>query len=164
MDQRSQLIIDGLHPKYKPSVQAAWEEVQATMPPNIQAILICGARTFAESDALYAIGRTIKGDNVSEAHPMGDVVTNAPAGSSFHNYMLAIDFAMITNGKDDFVVGPHWMEIVAIMKKYGMEWGGDWKSIKDYPHFENRYGYSYHDLLAKHNAGDFIPGTQYVNI
>ena len=23
-----------------------------------------------------------------------------------------------------------------IMKKYNVEWGGNWKSFKDYPHFE----------------------------
>jgi peptidoglycan L-alanyl-D-glutamate endopeptidase CwlK len=164
MDARSQAIIDGLHPKFKPSVQSAWEEAQAAMPPNVQVILIAGARTFAESDALYAIGRTVKGENVSPSHPMGDVVTNAPAGESFHNYNLAVDMDMVTNGKDDYIVGPNWMTVVSIMKKYGMEWGGDWHSLKDNPHFQNRYGFTWQELLAKHNAKDFIPGTEFVNI
>jgi peptidoglycan LD-endopeptidase CwlK len=154
MDARSQAIIDTLHPKYAPSVQSAWTEAQAAMPSNVQVILIAGMRTFAESDALYAQGRT----------EPGPIVTNAPAGESFHNYGLAVDFDMVTNGKDDYVVGPHWIEVVAVMKKYGMEWGGDWESIKDNPHFENRYGYTWQQLLAKHNAGDFIPGTTFVNI
>lgn len=135
-------------------MQAAWEEVQAAMPSNVQAILISGGRTFAQSDALYAQGRTAP----------GCIVTNAPAGRSFHNYFLAVDFDMVTNGKDDYAVGPHWMEIVSIMKKHGFEWGGDWNSIKDNPHFENRFGYSWQDLFAKHNAGDFIAGTTFVNI
>lgn len=164
MDTRSQAIIDGLHPKFKPSVQVAWEEAQAAMPSSVQVILICGGRAFEESNALYAKGRTVKGDNASPSHPMGDVVTNAAAGASFHNYFLAVDFAMITNGKDDYVVGPHWMTVVEIMKKYGMQWGGDWKSIKDYPHFENGYGFTWRQLLAKYTAKDFIPGTTFVNI
>jgi peptidoglycan L-alanyl-D-glutamate endopeptidase CwlK len=164
MDSRSQAIIDGLHPKFKPSVQAAWEQAQSAMPPNVQVILICGTRTFDESNALYAIGRTVPGENVSPQHPMGDIVTNAAAGASFHNYSLAVDFDMITNGIDDYVVGPHWMAVVGIMKAAGMEWGGDWTSIKDYPHFENRFGFTWQELLAKHNAGDFIPGTTFVNI
>jgi peptidoglycan L-alanyl-D-glutamate endopeptidase CwlK len=154
MDSRSQAIIDGLHPKFKPYVQVAWEEAQAAMPPNVQVILICGTRTFAESDDLYAQGRT---------RP-GQIVTNASAGKSAHNYSLAVDFDMVTDGKDDYVVGPHWMTIVSIMKKHGMAWGGDWHSIKDYPHFENWFGYTWEELLAKHNAGDFISGTQYVDI
>src|ERR1700761_5527499 len=108
MDAQSQAIIDSSHPKARPFIQAAWEEVQAAMPTNVECILICDGRTFAESDALYAEGRTVKGENASPSHPMGDVVTNAPAGRSLHNYFLALDFGMVTNGKDDFVVGPHW--------------------------------------------------------
>lgn len=164
MDTRSQEVINGLHPKFKESVQTAWEEVQAIMPSNVQVILICGTRSFDESNALYAIGRTIKGENASPEHPMGNVVTNAPGGSSFHNYSLAVDFSMVTDGKDDFTVGPHWMTVVEIMKKYGMSWGGNWHSLKDYPHFENGYGHTWRDLLNLHNEGKFIEGTTYVNI
>ena len=25
-----------------------------------------------------------------------------------------------------------------LMKEYGFEWGGDWKSLKDYQHFEKK--------------------------
>lgn len=154
MDARSQAIIDQIHPKMRPSLQVAWEEVEAAMPSNVQAVLVAGPRSFAKSDALYAQGRTAP----------GPIVTNAPAGESFHNYDLAVDFAMITNGKDDDVVGPHWMTVVSIMKKHGFEWGGDWHSIVDNPHFENRYGFAWEQLLAKYKSGDFIPGTTFVNI
>ena len=34
-------------------------------------------------------------------------------------------------------------KIVKIFKKYGWIWGGDWKSLKDYHHFEKRYNYSF---------------------
>lgn len=155
MDTRSQAIIDGLHPKFKPSVQAAWEEAQAAMPSNVQIILISGMRSFAESDALYAQGRTAP----------GEIVSKAKAGQSYHNYGLAFDFSMLTNGKEDDVVGPNWMKIVAIMKSHGMTWGGDFpEGFHDDPHFENKYGFGWRELLAKHNAGDFIPGTTFVNI
>lgn len=164
MDVRSQAIIEGLHPKFKPSVQLAWEQAQAAMPPNVQIILICGYRSFDESNALYAIGRTIKGENATLEHPMGDVVTNASAGSSYHNYSLAVDFAMITNGVNEYAVGPNWMKVVEIMKTAGMTWGGDFPNLKDNPHFENRYGYNWRDLLALHNEGKFISGTSFVDI
>jgi peptidoglycan LD-endopeptidase CwlK len=154
MDQRSLTALQTLHPKFMQQAIDAWTKAEAAMPPNVQVIVVCGIRTFAESDALYAQGRTTP----------GDIVTNAPAGESFHNYGLAFDFAMVTDGKDDDVVGPHWMTVVGIMKAAGMEWGGDWASIKDYPHFENRFGYSWEELLAMHNAGNFIPGTTFVNI
>jgi peptidoglycan L-alanyl-D-glutamate endopeptidase CwlK len=34
------------------------------------------------------------------------------------------------------------MECVAIFKKYGWEWGGDWKKFKDAPHFQKTFGYT----------------------
>lgn len=155
MDARSQSQIDSLHPKFRPSVQQAWEEAQAAMPPNVQIVIIQGLRSFAESDALYAQGRTTP----------GDIVTKAKAGQSYHNYGLAWDFLMITNGKEDNIVGPHWMQVVSIMEKYGMFWGGNFpEGFHDNPHFENHYGINWRQLLEKHNAGDFIPGTTYVNI
>lgn len=154
MDTRSQTALNTLHPKFRPTAIAAWTEAQAAMPANIKIIVIQGLRSMAESDALYAQGRTAP----------GEIVTNAPGGSSYHNYGLAFDFAMVTNGKDDNAVGPHWMQVVAIMKKHGMTWGGDFASIKDNPHFENKYGHNWRDLLVKYKAKDFIEGTEYVNI
>lgn len=154
MDQRSLDNLNTLHPKFRPSAIEAWTEAQAAMPENVQVIAVQGLRSFAESDALYEQGRT----------KSGPIVTNAPAGESYHNYGLAFDFAMLTNGEDDNVVGPHWMKVVEIMKAHGMTWGGDFPNLKDNPHFENKYGYGWRDLLAKHNAKDFIIGTTFVNI
>lgn len=154
MDKRSLDNLNTLHPKFKSSAIAAWTVAQSMMPSNVQIIVIQGLRTFEESDELYAQGRT----------KPGAIVTNAPAGESYHNYGLAFDFAMVTNGKDDNIVGPNWMKVVTIMKRYGMEWGGNFVALKDNPHFENRYNHNWRDLLVLHNAGNFIPGTTYVNI
>lgn len=155
MDQRSLSNLNTLHPKFRQSAIDAWTEAQAAMPDNVKIIVIQGLRSFAESDALYAQGRTTP----------GPIVTKAPGGSSYHNYGLAFDFAMVTDGKDDGVVGPHWLQVVAIMEKHGMTWGGHFpEGFHDDPHFENRYGYNWRELLAKHRAKDFIPGTEYVNI
>lgn len=155
MDQRSLAALGTLHPKFKPIALAAWTEAQAAMPANVKIIVVQGLRTFAESDALYAQGRTAP----------GAIVTKAGAGQSYHNYGLAFDFAMITNGKDDNSVGPNWLKVVSIMESHGMYWGGHFpEGFHDDPHFENRYGFNWRDLLAKHNAGDFITGTTYVNI
>lgn len=154
MDQRSIDNLHTLHPKFRTIAFSAWGEAQDAMPNNVKIIVIQGLRSFAESDALYAQGRTTP----------GPIVTKAAAGQSYHNYGLAFDFEMLTNGKEDSVVGPNWMKVVSIMKNHGMAWGGDFKSIIDNPHFENRYGYNWKDLLALHNEGKFISGTQYVNI
>lgn len=155
MDERSLNNLNTLHPKFRPSAIQAWTEAQAAMPSNVQIIVVQGMRSMAESDALYAQGRTTP----------GPIVTKAPGGSSYHNYSLAFDFSMITNGKEDFTVGPNWMKVVAIMEQHGMTWGGNFPDgFHDDPHFENRYGYNWRGLLQKYNNKDFIPGTQFVNI
>lgn len=154
MDQRSLDNLNTLHPKLRDTAIKAWEEAQDIMPANTQIIVVQGLRTFEESDTLYQKGRTTP----------GPIVTNAKAGQSYHNYGLAFDFAMVTNGKDDYVVGPNWMKVVEIMKKYGFEWGGDFNTIKDNPHFENRFGYNWRDLLKLHDQKKFITGTTYIDI
>ena len=155
MDTRSLTNLNTLHPKFRASAIEAWTEAQANMPSNVQIIVVQGLRTFEESDKLYQQGRTTP----------GPIVTKAAAGQSYHNYGLAFDFAMVTDGKDDEVIGPNWMKVVTIMKSHGMTWGGDFpEGFHDNPHFENRYGHNWRDLLALHNAGKFIPGTNYVAI
>lgn len=154
MDSRSLLALNTLHPKFRPVAIAAWGEAQIAMPENVKIIIVQGLRSFDESTKLYAQGRTLP----------GPIVTNAPGGSSYHNYGLAFDMAMITSGKNDTVVGPNWMKVVKIMEGHGMTWGGTFPTIIDDPHFENRYGYNWRQLLVLHNAGKFIPGTQYVSI
>lgn len=154
MDRRSLDNLNTLHPKWRPTAIQAWTEAQEAMPDNVKIIVIQGLRSFEQSDTLYAQGRTTP----------GPIVTNAPAGRSYHNYGLAFDFAMVTNGKDDSVVGPNWMKVVEIMKSYGMTWGGDFQNLKDNPHFEQKFGYSWQELLDKYHEGAFLPGTTYVNL
>ncbi|MDC3417126.1 M15 family metallopeptidase [Aquibacillus salsiterrae] len=111
---------------------------------GINIVITDGLRSYAEQDAIYARGRT----------KPGNIVTNAQAGESYHNYGLAIDFALrvgddviwdITydgnqNGKSD------WMEVVALAKKLGFSWGGDWQGAPDYPHLQMEFGLSIWEL------------------
>jgi peptidoglycan L-alanyl-D-glutamate endopeptidase CwlK len=55
-----------------------------------------------------------------------------------------------------------WMEVVAIFKSYGWEWGGDWK-FSDPPHFQKTFGYSVRQLLALHQKKKIDP-SGYVRI
>ncbi|MNC30598.1 Peptidoglycan L-alanyl-D-glutamate endopeptidase CwlK precursor [compost metagenome] len=41
-----------------------------------------------------------------------------------------------------------WQEVVQQAKALGFEWGGDWSSFKDYPHFQMSFGLSITKLLA----------------
>ena len=128
-------------------------------------------RTFKEQDDIYAKGRTKLYDN--KGSRLG-VVTNAKGGQSFHNFGLAIDIVII-DGKSaswdatkDFDGDglADWNEVVNIFKKHNWEWGGDFVSFKDKPHFQQSFGYSWQELLAKHNNGEFIstPNSKYLKL
>lgn len=99
-----------------------------------------GLRTNHEQDSIYAIGRT-------SPPPPVETVTEAEAGSSYHNYGLAIDVYFVKDdGKLDFKtrIPP---EVAKIGKEEGFQWGGEWKGkLRDYPHFEMRFGKSINQL------------------
>lgn len=98
-----------------------------------------GYRSKAEQDKLYAQGRTTP----------GKIVTNAKGGQSFHNYGVAIDFAFIVDGKFSWASSLPWGMLGDVGEKYGMEWGGRWKSFPDLPHFQYTDKY----VLADFQAG-----------
>ena len=159
-----------LHPAIRQTVIDTITELEAnSFPSTVQIRIVEGLRTIDEQNDLYAQGRT----------KPGAIVTKAKGGSSYHNYGLAIDFALMYdkdgNGtyetlswdiKTDFDRDgkADWMEVVSAFKAKGFTWGGDFKTIEDDPHFEKTFGYNWRDLLAKFNNKNFIPGTQYVNI
>ncbi len=97
---------------------------------NIVVLITQGLRTWEEQDALYAQGRT--------TGTKGKIVTKAKGGSSFHNFGLAFDIVVLDSmGKADWDAShPSWKRAAEIGKSVGLEWGGDWKSFKDIPHFQ----------------------------
>lgn len=158
-----------LHPVVRDEAIALITEVEKGFPPTIAVRIVQGLRTIAEQDALYAQGRT----------KPGSIVTNARGGSSYHNYGLAIDFAILIdkdgNGtydemswdikKDNDKDGvADWLEVVKVFEAAGWEWGGKWASIRDYPHVQKTFGHRWQDLLVMHNKKQFIDGTKYVKV
>ena len=112
---------------------------------GIRIVITEDIRSVEEQDRLYEQGRTTE----------GSIVTYAKGGESYHNYGLAIDFALLDingvviwdmnydgngNGKSD------WSEVVQIAKSLGFQWGGDWANFKDYPHFQMDFGLTIEDL------------------
>jgi peptidoglycan L-alanyl-D-glutamate endopeptidase CwlK len=158
-----------LHPKIAEEVALVIDIAESRFSPTTAIRVTQGLRTFEEQDALYAQGRTTKGSKV----------TNAKGGQSFHNYGLAIDFALLHdkdgNGQYETISWDmntdwdqdhikDWSEVVNTFLDHGYDWGGSWKTIKDNPHFQKVFGYSWQQLLAKYHNEDFIPHTKYVNI
>ena len=96
---------------------------------------ISGNRTWEEQAKIYAQGRTAP----------GKIVTNAKPGYSNHNFGIAVDMGVFKDGKYLDGNNPSEAEMfhrkaATIAEKYGIEWGGSWKSFKDYPHFEYKTG------------------------
>ena len=136
--------IKTLHPLIRQEVIDSILEVQSL---GLGIRISQGLRTIKQQNDLYAKGRTVK----------GNIVTKAPGGYSFHNYGLAIDFCLVH--KDGSVSWSQhedlnkdgitdWKNVVAIFKKKGFEWGGEWQSIKDLPHFQKTFGLTTKQMLA----------------
>lgn len=145
VDTLSLKRLQQLHPLIRQDAIDAYGEAVMKTPEGVHPVIIQTLRTFEESDLLYQKGRTRPGPKV----------TNAKAGQSYHNYGLAIDFALQVNGKTIWKVTNDWMTVVNIFKAHGWTWGGDWKgSLKDYPHVEKRpNGIHWKELLVLHNTG-----------
>ncbi|WP_235192304.1 M15 family metallopeptidase [Cytobacillus firmus] len=112
---------------------------------GINVVITQDFRSIEEQNALYEKGRTAE----------GNIVTHAKGGESYHNFGLAIDFALMSvdgqviwdmkydgngNSRAD------WDEVVEIAKDLGFEWGGDWTQFKDYPHLQMDFGLSIWEL------------------
>lgn len=93
-------------------------------------------RTKAEQDALYAQGRT----------KPGSIVTNCKGStySSMHQWGVAFDFYLKMDVDGDGQVSDDafnnatrlFNKVGELGKSIGLEWGGNWKSPVDMPHFQ----------------------------
>jgi peptidoglycan L-alanyl-D-glutamate endopeptidase CwlK len=104
-----------------------------------------GLRSMAAQDALFAQGRTAP----------GRIVTNARAGQSYHNFGLAFDVLVLdAMGKADWdTANPGWRLAGQVGKSLGLEWGGDWASFQDLPHFQLTGGLSLERCRALSRSG-----------
>jgi peptidoglycan L-alanyl-D-glutamate endopeptidase CwlK len=165
MEQESIILLKQLHPLVEPFALDAYSDAIAKTPTNVHPVITQTVRTFAQSDYLYSLGRTVVNpDGRSSIKPWGNIVTNARAGQSYHNYALALDFALFEDGKEEWIVDVNWMIVVECFKRKGFVWGGDFTNFKDDPHFEMRFGINWRDLLVMHNNNNFIAGTSFLNI
>jgi peptidoglycan LD-endopeptidase CwlK len=164
--------IELLHPKLRDEARKIYAEICMALTGRAMCRFAFTLRTWKEQKALYELGRSVRNpDGVSVNRPLGNIVTNAAPGQSYHNYGLAVDIALVIDGKTavwdritdfDGDKKADWMECVAVFKKYGWEWGGDWSSLKDYPHFQKTFGYKWPQLQAMYNKKQFIEKTVYI--
>ena len=140
-----------MHPVLRTEVLEMYNEIVQALTGKAICRFSYTLRTFKEQDELFALGRTKPGKKV----------TNAKGGQSYHNYGLAFDIVLLvdtnadgkfdkasweTNVDFDKDGRADWLEVVTICKRYGWEWGGDWK-FTDMPHFQKTFGLSIAQLL-----------------
>lgn len=156
-DKTSMARLNECHPSIREKAIAAYTEACRITPVGVHPFITEAYRSFKRSDELYAQGRT----------KSGSIVSNSKAGQSYHNYGMGIDYCLQINGKTSWKVDANWRKVAEVFKKYGFDWGGDYKgSFKDYPHVEyKKYG-TWQQMLVKWNNGDtFIQdGIKYVNL
>ena len=131
--------------KFRPFTAQA-QAIAASM--GYQYTAISGNRTYAEQNALYAKGRTKPGRKV----------TNARGGYSNHNFGLALDFGVFKGGK--YLDGSSPKEahrvhaaVAQVAAKHGIEWGGNWRSFKDTPHYQVKVNMTMAQMRAAVKAG-----------
>jgi peptidoglycan L-alanyl-D-glutamate endopeptidase CwlK len=142
MDKRTAKNIASLDRKAQPVFAELWRiGSEVAGAAGCSYVLISGNRTYKEQAALYAIGRTLE----------GDVVTNAKAGYSNHNFGIAGDFGVFRDGKYLDSSEPQTAQVIhkavataAERAGLNIEWGGSWRTFKDYPHFEVRTDFTMH--------------------
>ena len=112
---------------------------------NIRVRITSGLRTWDQQARLFNQGRTTP----------GNIVTNARAGESYHNYGLALDVVEINNGVALYD-NPNWEFIGSIGIEEGFFWGGNFTTLLDLPHFEARFNLTTNQIRTLFNNGDRV--------
>lgn len=175
MTKGTEAKITSLHPLIRDKVYNCVIKSNIELTSHDEMVITQGFRTFKEQDDLFSLGRTVVNPVGKTAKkPMGNIVTYAHGGQSYHNYGLAVDFALYVDKKQvlwditkdfDGDMIADWMEVVKVFRSAGFDWGGNWIGKKvDYPHFQMLFGKTWHDLLPLYKAGKFISGTKFIDI
>lgn len=164
MDKITLERIELLHPAVREEARQIYTEICERLTGKAMCRFAYTLRTFAEQDALYA--QTPK-------------VTKAKGGQSWHNYGLAIDIVLVVDkdGNGSYETASwdttidadkdgmaDWQEVVFVFGLYGWDWGGNWKTFPDKPHFQKTFGMSISEALNKYNTGKVIQGTNYIKL
>lgn len=111
---------------------------------GIGARIISGTRTYAMQDALYRQGRF--------GNP-GPRVTNARGGQSNHNFGIAWDIGIFTESDGYLTGGPAYDHAATAGQAAELEWGGDWSTFVDRPHYQLATGLSVPEMRARFERG-----------
>lgn len=124
IDERSERAIATLQPEVRPYARAL---VHRCGMDGIEIVILSGLRSYAKQDELYAQGRD---------RP-GRIVTRARGGYSTHNFGIAFDVGVF-EGSRYYGESPKYKAVGMNGLSLGLDWGGNWRTFRDEPHFQLR--------------------------
>lgn len=139
-DARSEMLIRSLQPRAQREARAFLRRV---IDNGIDARIISGTRTYSEQDRLYRKGRF--GDT-------SPIVTKAKGGHSNHNFGIAWDIGIFRNGKY-LGASPLYAAAAEVGFVPAVEWGGNWTSFVDRPHYQLSTGKTLAVVRSSFEAG-----------
>src|ERR1700739_4454934 len=117
MDTISEQRLSQVHPLLAAKIRTL-SDIWISQNPSVILRVTQGLRTWDEQQALYDSGRTTP----------GPIVTEAPAGYSYHNFGLAVDVVpMVALAPDWDVTHPVWRNIVDTGVSLGLNSGALWR-------------------------------------
>jgi peptidoglycan L-alanyl-D-glutamate endopeptidase CwlK len=131
LSKRSRGRLEGI----RPILILIIEEAIKTSPHDFGIPEDGGLRTEARQAELYAIGRTVAGKIVTRA--------DGKIKKSRHQFGTAFDIYAFVDGKASWnvnhltAIAKHLQKVAGVLG-VDLEWGGDWVSFADYPHFQIR--------------------------
>lgn len=159
--------LDLLHPEVK---KAALTLIDLASKKGLRLIVTQTLRTAEEQAALYAQGReplewvnnkrALAGlPPITQLENKGRVTKARTSADSFHGYGLAFDIAItdksgrkiIWDSSSDWNADgiDDWAQVGRLAEQIpGLEWGGNFTSIVDMPHYQMRFGLTIADLKA----------------
>ena len=151
VDARTQQNLARLDLAVQPTMREATQIARGVAKTfNLDISVISGHRSYEQQADLYAQGRTAP----------GNIVTYAKPGSSNHNFGTAIDFGIFADGKYLDAREPGLTERVYLAifnnieaEGLSIDWGGNWKRLKDTPHFEYRTGLTLAEMRERKETG-----------
>lgn len=115
-----------------------WEQIDADLQQRVLAIYEVMRRQYGYEMVLIEGYRSP--DRQAELMA-GGKATRAGAWQSCHQYGLGVDSAPIRDGKLQWDMNDEWTRrgyylYGELAEQAGLDWGGNWRSIKDYVHVE----------------------------
>ena len=145
MDKITLERIKKAHPKLRNELLSLYTQCNNLLPKGVRLRFAYVFRSPEEQHALFL---------------QRPKVTNADSWQSIHNYGLAFDIVILYDKNLDgtFEIASwddneYWKTVVNFFKSKGWEWGGDWKSFKDAPHFQKTYGFDWKVLKQRIDKG-----------